>query len=260
MSGPGPDDSETFESPRRLGPAMHRLLFAAGLAMLVLAVPTAAQDGEPLCIITITPAGDWRSIEVVVDLELTEAEMANLTREVDADHDGTITAAETQAYGVTSRKALNATEAAERRIILDGNPSDLSVNRTLHGFEGPAEPRPGMKVQELRYYVTQPYPRDPWHHLQGGREAREYGRAVPETVVFVAPSGWLVWSVGDSSVKAPEATFQGFDTKGLWQARFTQQGYDPDNPPRPWLPVPGAPTALVAVALGAAVLLARRRC
>lgn len=235
------------------------LLRPAALLLLLLLAPAAAgQGGEPLCIITLQPSGDFHNLTMVLDLVVNDTDLAALVRAVDADGDGTITPAEVARHENGSAVQVTQREGHDRALTLDGRPGDLTYRTNLEGFEGPVAGGGARKVQEVRAYAFEVVYDDPWHRLEGGSGAREYGRAVVETVVVTAPADWVVWSINGTKHRAPQVTVQGFDTHTFYVVQFAQAGYDLDHPPRPWLPTP-APSALLAAGLTAAAALALRR-
>ncbi len=216
--------------------------------------PASASGGDALCIIVIAPTEDFRRVTVTVDLVLSDQDKANYTADVDADEDGTITAAEVAAYESAHAEARPAGDGV-RTLVMDAlEPTSARLWFDLIGFEGAADPSRELKVAEMREYWFNETRRGDVHRIEGGADS-DYVRpvAVIETVVIPAPAGWLVTSVNDTVVMKESVTIQGFDTVGYFDIRYARKdsstGPSGEPQPIPAVPMPLAAAALVAVAV-----------
>lgn len=270
--------------PRRPAPRMRAtLLLLSLLASAGAALAQAEDDEAALCIIFFEPSPDFRTLRVRADLVLSPEQRENITREVDADGDRTVTEAEVAAYETRATQRLgNASEGyGDRMVYLDGLPPESATFRLdLTSWTGPFDQAKLGHATELREYVLQPVP-DFAHALSGGVNATPTRIAYPvvETVVFTAPPGWVVhsvrrWSANESEDPYPgyrtivgsdagadvhrERTVRisGFETRQPFVVVFAEEGRDPWGPRGGGAPGPSA--ALAALAVAAAALLAAR--
>lgn len=243
--------------PRADSPALLPTALAQG-------APGDPVDGEPLCIIFITPADDHRTVEIAVDLVLTSEDLANVTRDVDADSDGNVTRAEVEQFERASVESAAWDDLGDKRATMDGQlPDAVLVGTRLSGFEGPVEAERKRVVTEVRTYAYRAPLASDVHELRGGPGA-EYRppptpapSAVVETVVIRSLPGWMIWSVNGTLVKQTDVTIRGFDTKRDFVVRWVPEEYDPSGggDDGGWfIPGPGAWIALGALAAGAVVL------
>lgn len=241
------------------------------LPLLLAAPPAQAQEGDPLCIIFIEASPDFQVVRFRADLILDLEERTNVSRAIDTDGDGDLTAGEVAAYEEGSR---NTTEGpaidGTRTLYLDGAaPLSLFTRVQLRDWTGPvASARNGTVTEhrEYRFGVVE----DRAHVLTGGLGAHPYriARPVIETVVFQAPAGWIVHSVSagtsvprenETVYRERSVTIQGFDLESQYAVVYAREGTDPYAPDGGSdLPAPGVVALIGLLALLALARRARR--
>jgi hypothetical protein len=215
----------------------------------------AAPEREPderadLCIIRYTPRADFQRLSVVADLELTSAEMQNLTDDVDADRDGVVTQVEVDIYENASRQTVSAF-GYKHSLVLDENwATQIHVQTRLTNFVGPVASDQARLVSEHRTYSYPPSNADR-HVLRGGLYAAPQPRAVIEFVVIEAPAPYKVTWVNGQAYNDGLVELPAFDTEAEYTIVF-------ERPGRPEWPIPIPPT-LAFAAVAAALLLAIAR-
>lgn len=263
---------------------MRLALLAAPLLLLLAAAPAAAQEGDPLCIIFYDVGDDFTTLRVRADLILSPEQRDNITREVDADADGNVTAEEVAAYEAASVLTPGSDPEAygDRVMWLDGSPPvNATFRLKLTNWTGPAAQARMGAATELREYTMQPGGPGHAHTLSGGNGSTptRIAYAVVETVVFSAPEGWVVHLVAPQEprrdgapgygldypdpaegtvYKERSVRISGFDTRSPFSVVFAKEGTDPYSLPGQGRDVPAAPPIL-AMASAVALALAARR-
>ncbi len=187
-----------------------RLLVALLVILPLLSVVATAQaetEPDPRCILFIEPSPDFRTVRVRADLLLTDEERANLTAELDADGSGQIDFAEVAAYEERQTAVvIDPSKLGAKALFMDGSaPNSMTVYRRVAGWDrSPVN----VTVTEHRLYDFPPPLRGSGygHFLSGGLYALpavEAPRPVVETVILIAPPGWVVWNVENLTNPAP---------------------------------------------------------
>lgn len=228
------------------------LLLIGFVCALVPALPVAGAQGdvgEELCVIFITPEADFRRIEIVQDLILTENEVEEMMRDADTDDDGNVTTEEVDAYEAASARSLPHDALGEKSLLVDDRPpGNTVISLRLTGFEGPVDGSRKVLASEVRDYTFSETPAQSAHFVEGGSAAQYDPQPVVETVVITAPERWVVWSVNGTEYREESVTIRGFDTRTSFEIVFAREGTTPPEPPvedRWTIPGPGSVAPLV---------------
>lgn len=252
------------------------------LPVLALASPLAqAQEGDPLCVIFVEPQEDFEVIRMRADLILDQAERTRIAAEVDADGDGSLTAAEVGSYEAAQEERLTRVSGMETRILyLDGSsPRELIVRVKLTNWTGPVETARNGTVTEHREYSMGTVPYDYEHLISGGLGAHPYRipKPVVEVVIIRAPDGWLVTGVSQAAdatnasngTTAPTSDFPSGNLFSGANESVTLSGFDlhasyvmtfrDASPTYPGGGIPGFDALALALALGVMATASRAR-
>lgn len=279
-----PTPSTTFFPRVAVPRPMRASPWLALLPLLVLlAAPAEAQEGDPLCIIFVEPEEDFEVIRMRADLILDQDERARIAAEVDADGDGTMTAAEVGAYEASQEETLTRVGDMETRILyLDGaSPRELIVRVKLTNWTGPVETARNGTVTEHREYRMGTVPYDYEHLISGGLGAHPYRipKPVVEVVIIRAPEGWLVTGVSQDAAASnatngttPVTASPGFPSGNLFNGAnksVTLSGFDlhasyvmtfrDETPTYPTGGLPGFEALAAVAALGVIAVAWRSR-
>lgn len=267
---------------------------ATALVCLFVGGTASAQDTastDPFCVVVLRPDADFARIEYVIDEEPTAEQRRSTFAFIDVDGDGALSAAEMARYErMTTQSFDNATHLGPLAITLQAGAPYLNA-RTQHpvvatswnrvGQTGygsvPIDPatatRETLQTQEMReYWFLGETGRASTFTLRGGAQENtsvtpdyeDLPRPVIEFVVVEAPKGWRVarvegHSYNGSFVLEPDrrvVEVPAFDLQRPYEIRFLNPELDKELGKIDGVPGPGF--LLVAGALAAAVLVARR--
>lgn len=190
------------------------------IACLVVLVPIGAAQSDPKTFAdtSIVPNATFSQVEVRADEVIDQTRREALSKELDTDQDGFITASEEYAYESTSQTTFTSDGSGSRsvsnlgakRMLLDQTPPRrVHVYVDLQHVTGPSDDWDDWLVTEVRVYEFQPAARET-HRIEGGDASSAPGAAA--SLVVKAPRGWFVHRIDGTLHDKDQVSLPDFDT------------------------------------------------